>query len=363
MFLLEFSDTLNKILLAALFVLVLINMISIVSKQAMGRGTSYFILWAFLTFFSVYYAPEGGDVFGGMEIMDKYYINGEEEHFEPFYFRLADVLPPNYYIWRLCVWGLASLLLVLIYKKLQSPNNLATALFLMIALIPCFYYLRNSLTFSALYLSLTLICTERSNYKNIILAALLFALSYFTHKSMPLYAVIIILAIIVPMNKYAFWVPLVLLPFLHRNTLIFSEYFLHSKMMSRDAKELGMMYLSDINHFGMNIFGLVYYAVQLCPFVYLMIYAATHMSVYTEGKKYFVEKSFLNVSYFLLILSIAFIGTSSNHLFLRFSNTFMMPMSIFATIYLQDKLSMKVFRIFMILLLFCFILQLAVNII
>ena len=40
-------------------------------------------------------------------------------HIEPFYYWLIKVLPESYYVWRCAVWGVAAIILVLIFKRLK----------------------------------------------------------------------------------------------------------------------------------------------------------------------------------------------------------------------------------------------------
>jgi len=306
-------------------------------------GTGYFVFWLFITVFAMFYCPEYGDSFNGAIDLTEYASTGKTGHYESLYYLPIRFLPHNYYVWRFCVWGLAALLLVLCYKALNCPSQYVTVVFLTTTLLPCFYYLRNSLGFALLYLATILILKETQDgkltTKTIVMSAILLVISFFAHNSMPVYYLIVVVALFCPLNYKTIIISVALFPILHRYVPVIATAFLSQSYISESTSELGMDYLSRDNTANYNINGFILLFLQFVPFFVVYLDSINHMK--KGDRNYRINKVFFQVSYLLLYTAFCFYQTASNHLFLRFINTCTLPMALVLVFYMSDKRNTK----------------------
>ena len=107
-------------------------------RGSQNKGNSFFYLGIMLILFSVFAFAEA-DTYHYHGLYDEMRLTGYQLHVEPFYYRLA-LLIPNYYLWRLAIWGSSTVLLVLAFKNLNIDSN--TVGFI----LPIFFYSQFSLT-------------------------------------------------------------------------------------------------------------------------------------------------------------------------------------------------------------------------
>lgn len=346
MFEIIYSPFLNTLLCIGIVIMVCYNYGNIYGKSK--GGTGYFAFWMFITVFSMFYCPEYGDSFKGAIDLEEYASTGNTGHYEYIYYLPLRFLPKNYYVWRFCVWGLASFLLISCYKVLKCPSQYATVIFLSITLIPCFYYLRNSLGFALLYLGTILLLRiyseKKFKSKTFVLSILLLVVSYFAHNSMPVYYLIVLLAFICPLNYWTIIISILIYPVLHRYISDLATAFLSQNYISESTSELGLGYLSKYNTANYNINGIILLILQFVPFFIVYFDAIKHMK--KNHTNYIINKIFFQISYLLLYTALCFYQTASNHLFLRFINTCTLPMALVLVFYMSDKMSTKLNKIF-----------------
>ena len=138
------NDILNSMMIFMLVALIFYYRKSIFSIEP-ERKYGLHVLWLVLTLFSVFYQPEVGDSASTVDLYNNYIHGKVEYHLEPFYFRLMDILPESYYLWRFVIWGAASLFTCLTIKRIGINVNFASVIFVTTCLLPIFYYVRNIL--------------------------------------------------------------------------------------------------------------------------------------------------------------------------------------------------------------------------
>lgn len=347
MFNIIYSPLLNTLLCVGVVIIVFLNYGNVFSNRQKG-GTSYFTFWLFITLFAMFYCPEYGDSFNGSIDLAEYAATGIKGHYEDLYYLPLRFLPNNYYVWRFCVWGLAAFLLTVCYKTLNCPSQYATVIFLTVTLIPCFYYLRNSLGFALLYLAVILLLKEKQQtkltFKTILVSILLLVISFFAHNSMPVYYLVVLLAFFCPFNYWTIIISVLLYPFLHRFVPDFATAFLSQSYISDATSELGLGYLSRDNTVNYNINGFILLVLQFIPF--FVVYFDALKKMKRDDNNYTINKVFFQISYILLYIALCFYQTASNHLFLRFINTCTLPMALVLVFYMFDKRSTKINKIF-----------------
>lgn len=352
MFNVIYSPVLNTILCCILAFIVCLNVAKFLNPNFKG-GTGYFLFWLFITLFSMYYCPEESDTFYGAKDLIDYHLYGTKGHYEDIYYIPLTILPPNYYLWRFFVWGLSSLCVVYAFKILDCHRQYVTSIFLAFTLIPCYYYMRNSLGFATFYLSIILLLnvkqysTKQSRRKVYSASILLLIFSYFTHNSMPVYYLLGILSLVLPFNLITICISLLAFPIIKQSIVEISTFFLAQDFLSAGTSDLGMNYLSGDNSYDLNLNGLLFLLLRFLPFFIVFGHAILNMK--REEALYKTSKFFFMISYLIFYLSVCFYGTASDHLFLRFSNSSTLSMTYALVIYLSQSNKKKIAKAFLIL--------------
>lgn len=118
---------------------------------------------------------------------------------EPFYFWLIQTLPNNYILFRMVVWGSASILIYISARRMNL-NPETFGFFLAINFLPQFAQTRGTIGFALLMLALIYVSQSRKKI-NIIIGVLMIFATYFLHKSIPMFILFIPLAISLPLTK------------------------------------------------------------------------------------------------------------------------------------------------------------------
>lgn len=352
------NEFLDSLCLTACYILIIANFNSLYSERK-NIFKSFLPFGIFITLFSIYYRPLDGDFWFSLEEFNE---RGDlyKEHMEPIFVWLRDFINYDYILWRYIVWGTASFFICLIFKKIKIEPSLATAVFLAIALIPCFYYLRNSLGFSVLYYALSLYTMSHKKFKNIVILMALAFSSWFLHRSMPIYIVLSLVALWLPLKKQYLVTSLILFPILYAYLVLFAQEFLMLAALSDDTAE---NYVEATNELNVNLMGYIFMIIGYIPYVYIMYKFCASYSVQPKTSLLYVQKTFFYITFFLLYLSFLFHGQASMHLSLRFANTAMLPMAIFVASYFKVNRGSKVCSNFILLMLFAIICDLLVSLV
>lgn len=148
--------------------------------------------------------------------------HGEAEHVEEYYFWLIQVLPHNYYIWRLAIWGGATAFFVWAMKLLGINATIAGAL-IPIVLISRFNVSRVSFGIAVLLFSVVLLTLPKKKFLVRIIGLAGTVLSCYLHASMIIFVVIAIVSLLLPINKKTVIIMTILFPILYVSVMEFAD--------------------------------------------------------------------------------------------------------------------------------------------
>lgn len=333
MFQLTPNSVLDSFCMMAVYILAIYNYICMKDKR---KGTGYFFLVVFITLFSLLYRPEGGDFWnylGSYQLG----VGNPYHHMEEFYYWLMSFVPHNYLLWRILIWLPAAIIIVITFKLLKTPSNIATVFFLLLALTNSYYYTRNALALSVLYLALALYCLRdtftRRSLNTILSIGLVFA-SWFLHKSMPVYILLAIFAALLPFNKRYFIASLVAFPLLYGAIMILSSDFINIAELWI-VEGAGENYLEAENAFSANWKGIISLIIGYLPIVYFYIIAFRH-PLPSKHPDFYPYKVFFLFSFFLVFVSFLFLGQGGMAIQSRLYKSSMLPMTFVVGLYFKN---------------------------
>ena len=265
-----------------------------------NKGSYIFI---FITF--VLYSTFGfnsGDFLHYHDLFREISVTKLNLHLEDFYYSLL-LLSPNYFIWRFMVWGLATFILIMTFKRLNYPPQL-TCLIAVLILMYTFSNLRNSLGYVALFYSITFI-TKPLKIKPVsyCLAFLGIWCTIFLHKSMPFYIFVMFISFI-PIKKWIIVVSLALFPILYETFNILAYYFLNTGIGGEDFNVTGMSHLEREQFSVVNINGLLQQFINKLPILILLFYSLRRILSFEIQNR--TTKLFVTYSYWLIYISFLF---------------------------------------------------------
>lgn len=347
MFQLMPNTTLDSICTIAVVIVALYNYYCMETNQ---KGTGYFFLVVFILLYSLFFRPVNGDFWHYLARYQGGAIGGE--HWESFYFWLVTIIPNNYILWRIIIWLPAAIFIIVCFRLVKIPSSFATTLFMVFGLAS-YYYTRNALASSVLYLGMSLFSLrDEFNKKTLILVlsiALCFA-SWFLHKSMPMYIGIAMLALLLPFKKSVLIVSLIAFPVLYGMLMTIGSSFLEmSEMWVEEGA--GSHYLEDENEMmARNWRGIIELIVLYAPIFYFYI-IAFFKQIPVDTPYFAYYKTFLYFSFFVVYLSFLFWGQGSMSLQVRIYKTAMIPFTFPLAYYFKYYLGTKQCRLFVYLVL------------
>lgn len=204
----------------------------------------YFMLSVGLILYSVFAFAEK-DFYGYHELFDMMKKVGEPIHVERVYFYLTTFIS-DYYVWRLLVWGIATYWLFLSLKRLEIDSETAGLI------LPAFIYYqfaltRGSLGFAILLFSIVLLFDESTKRRNVFVAAIGFIVSFFFHKSIPMFILVLPIAYWLPFKKKYFIFSLIVFPFLYKFVPSFLMFLLSNLALPQETVKFGLLYLAQEN--------------------------------------------------------------------------------------------------------------------
>ncbi len=305
--------------------------------QNQSKGDYRFFLIAVMIF-SVFGFISGGDFYGYYEGYESAYKIGRG-HWEPFYNYLLEVLPYGYYYWRFVIWGLSSILLVLTFKRLNTPPFLSCFIFIII-LIFYFPAPRNTLGYVALYYSITYIIKPAKNKSiSCVIGAIGILISATLHKSMPLYTAILLCSFF-PMKKWMYVASLCAFPILYKVFHEISLYVLNADIGGEQFQTVGTSYLERENFHEMGIGGYIRLLIERLPLILFLYYCITNILKHKITDKSTIV--FTNNTYWLMYLSCLFFNQdTSSFLSPRFWDASLYPLALalpFAIFHKQDRI-------------------------
>ena len=273
-----------------------------------NRPGKYELIGFIAILFSTFAFSEA-DTYHYEYIYDKMVLYNVRIHIEEFYFWLVQVLPKNYYIWRLAIWGSAAL----IYIKVCKVNNLDSrivGLIFPLILIQQFAVTRGCLGITLFLLGASVfIKREKQNKALYIWSVFAIVASLFLHKSLPLFIAIAALAFI-PLNKKTFTLLLILFPILRGAVLPFVFDFLGSGFFSEDTASFATDFLKREKS-EMNFNGLLRSILEYAP-KFLMFYALIRCFIFRKAQIPRNIRFFFNYSFVLFYIALLFLGQATS---------------------------------------------------
>ena len=336
------------IVLESLCLLILVFNYKYMISDRPFKNKNYFFSFCFLTIFAVFFCY-GWDYFGYWRTYNT--LQGGiylwYEDYEDWCYLLMSVLPGNYYVWRLVVWGGAALITVWALKRLHVDSTFALVLFIMMPLIQMFYVSRNTLGLSFLMLAMAYLGgTQKKNLWTFFVVLVLVLVSTRFHKSMPLYILVFLMSVFIPYNRVFVIGSLILFPFLYLGIRYYGSLFLNLDVLEDTATyTAGISYLYREDETGLTTIGVITYIIERIPIAFLLIYG-TYQIAFKKLKCEKWQKYFLMYSFILIYISYLFYGQASKFLHPRFWCAAQYPLCFFAAGFLSDKRNSGVMRFF-----------------
>lgn len=172
-----FDATFNQYLFNLLFYLLL----SIMSLYYTKREKPITMTWLLIVVFCIY-SYFAGDWFNYKHSLP--FINSDYK--DPIYYYFALLSNKNYIVFRLLIWGLATLLVYFLSKRLILNTNVVVFVFIWLFL-PTFCYARASLAMASYFCGLAFLIarpnTSRNRNRHWIIGIFLIIMSYYFHRS------------------------------------------------------------------------------------------------------------------------------------------------------------------------------------
>lgn len=252
-----------------------------------------FLEWDTYHYYSAYNLIRGGE----------YNVNMERV-----YIWLIEIMPNSYILFRFIVWGLASLLMVLSFKRLKL--NAAT----LAMTVPIMFLSELTNTRGSLGLALMVFCSivfiqslEQKKIFLVILAVLGIIASNSLHRSMFIFITITIIAYLIPFNKRLFIISLIAFPFLYS---IASGQFFNSSVFQYFSE--GQMFLfsnyQSQEHLDSNLNGLInviFSKLVLLALLFFVVRKFLYQNIQTTKSEFFLFK----FAYIMVYISFLFFRT------------------------------------------------------
>lgn len=312
---------------------------------AYRKDNNYVPLFVFLLVFCTF-AFIGGDYFNYQSLYKSstsLSAGASGQHLEAFYMWLIKVLPTNFFVWRFVVWGLASALMVATYKRFRVPAKVASMVFLLVVSV-VFVSFRNTLGFVALFFGSTFLFSQKGNkLLNYIVFAIFIVCSLFLHRSMFIFAALFCAALI-PIGKKTYLLSIVLFPILYKLIDNYAYQLLGSSLASEDAATHGVGYLESDFRVDTTLMGYVQLLIWRLPIYVILIYSIIKIYFRQQDVTYAV-KTYLNVTYFLVYISLLWRGQEvSAFLTNRFNDSAMFFCAVFLAMYIPSQPKSKLLK-------------------
>lgn len=297
-----------------------------------------FVLWTVITSFCIFYAYSY-DYYSYERRFEEFLMGYEQDYLEQFYMYLMSLSQGNYLIWRLFVWGGASLFIILTCRRLKISSYYFGAIFLSLTLVHAYYYLRNSLAFALFFWGLSFFyVTNNKRILSYIVGISGVFFSLFLHKSMPFYLFVTLICFMLPFNKRIIRISLCCFPILYVFVSVFVSIFLNLDIFNDSIiQERGMEYVESDYSQNLTIFGYLQMVIIRFPVLLCLYYSIKNIYV-LKTKVHPVFEFYLKYSYVMIYISLLFVGQGmSEHISLRFWNAALIPFSFFMSSFLFNR--------------------------
>lgn len=280
----------------------------------------------------------GGDFLHNEVIYDLNITSDTPIHFEKVYFLLIKWLPQNYYVWRLCVWGLASLFLFKILDEIHSDLDFSFLVFTLM-LLNYFPNLRQTLGFMLMFYGYVLLFRAKEDFsaKKLALGLAMLAVSVFFHSTTYIFILLSLLLFIPGTKSLAVIViSLIAFPFLYDITKELSAQLIAVLGSNDIMQEKATRYIESSLRVKVNINGFLKLFINRTPVLMVLLYGIKKIMIDNEKASY-VERHLLMLSYVFLYISCLFFNNDvSAYLSQRFWDAASYPLTLFAMIFLRN---------------------------
>lgn len=226
---------------------------------------------------------------------------------ENFYFWLVNVLPKSFLLWRMAIWGTASIFMIWSAKLLNLNSNVFWLM------VPLLFLNQLHVTRGCLGIALMVFSSivfiqaqEKGNYLVCLIAILGIYASSFLHKSMIIFIVLLLIAYVIPMNKKTFVSLLILFPVLYFLALKVFVNFSFLENLNEEQAYLITKYQSSTKKEA-NIFGIlsnVFEKGSLILLLLIMTKKILYDKIQCSKSQFFIYK----YSFFMIYVSFLFFG-------------------------------------------------------
>lgn len=273
---------------------------------------------------------------------------------EDVYYWFIKVLPPNYYVWRCVVWGIATILMIATIKRLQiecRTSICVMALFYVMTLS----IMRGNLGISILFYGFSFwVRPTRRVLVSYLFGLLLICASWFFHRSM-FVSILPLLLTGFTIKRKVVWLSLMAFPFLVSYVTELLVWIIagNADMLEEDVTSKMMGY-AGAESAKLNMYGMMFRTLQYIPIVGSLIYI-TRKVVFQEYRLPKHIYPFFVYWYVMTYISfLFFFQETSNWLFIRFMMMSYLPMVIVLSYYYSQNRTNKWMRLFLLLqLIYC----------
>ena len=315
--------------------------------------------WLFLI--TILYCTFGyadNDFYHYKALYDYILLTGEGVHMEDFYVWLVLNLPGGYLFWRFAIWGCATLITILTFKRLNLEPKVTSCIFVLFYLVTL-SIMRGNLGIAILFFgfSFWLKPIPKHLILSYLLGGFLIAVSIFFHRSM----FVSILALLVTPFKLKKWqviVSLLLFPIL----VVYVTDFLQLLIASQGISEDGMMgdSLSKASSYAdrefsqANINGFIVRIVQYTPIVGSLIYVTWKVVFREIILPRCIYPFFIYWYAVTYVAFLFFFQETSIWIFIRFMMMGYLPMVIVLSWYYANKKPTRWMKFFLLMaLIYC----------
>lgn len=273
-----------------------------------NRSMNYAFIGIIVTIFATFGFSEA-DTYHYHRIYDEMLKFSEAIHVEDFYYWLIKVLPHNYYIWRLVVWGSATILMIATFKRYNlSPS--AVGLVFPLLLLLQFTITRGCLGIALfMYSSSFILKPAKFKFCSYAFGIIGCMLSFFLHRSIPLFVIMFILAF-VPLNKTLIILSVILYPVLRSVVMPYVFNFIGAGFLSAETADFAQNYL-EADKYVANFNGILRLCLEYLPRFLLFFFL---IKEYIFNKNYIAKpiKYLFQYSYILFYVAMLFFGQSTS---------------------------------------------------
>ena len=302
------------------------------------KPRSFWYRMLILTILFVTFGCVGGDFLHNQVIYDMNLQSDHPIHFEDVYVLLIKGLPPNYYVWRFCVWGMAAYLLFKILDEIKSDLDFSFFVFTLM-LLNHFPNLRQTLGFMMMFYGYVLMfrSAEDAMPQKLFMGIILLILSTFFHSTILVF-IILSLLLFIPGTKSLVVViaSLIAFPFLYDITKELTTQFIGLVSSNDMMQEKATKYIESSYRVELNIRGFLKLFINRLPVLMLFFFGIKKILIEKVEVSY-MEKHLLMLTYTLIYVSCLFFGNNvSAYLSQRFWDAACYPLTIFAMVFLRN---------------------------